>query len=175
MAKQTIELLVNGDRYEIAIEPWRSLAEVLREDLRLIGTKVGCNQGDCGACTVLLEGRSVCSCLTLAVEAHQRRLTTIEGLAETPSELHPLQRAFVERGAVQCGFCSAGMILSAKDLLTQTPRPTAAEIRKGLAGNLCRCTGYYKIVEAVQHASEPQDSRAADERSDRDAAHGGRS
>ncbi|MBI5523887.1 MAG: (2Fe-2S)-binding protein [Desulfarculus sp.] len=153
MAKQTIEITVNGDRYEVAIDPWRSLAEVLREDLRLTGTKIGCNQGDCGACTVLINGRSVSSCLTLAVEAHQREVTTIEGLAKTPQELHPIQEAFVEKGAVQCGFCTGGMIMSAKHLLDKNPQPTELEIRQGLSGNLCRCTGYNKIVEAIGDAA----------------------
>ena len=153
MAKQTIELIVNGDRYEVAIDPWRTLAEVLREDLRLIGTKVGCNQGDCGACTVLINGRSVSSCLTLAVEAHQREVTTIEGLAKSPRELHPLQEAFVEKGAVQCGFCTGGMIMSAKYLLDKILHPTQLQIRQGLSGNLCRCTGYNKIVEAIDDAA----------------------
>ena len=154
MAKQTIELIVNGDRYEVAIDPWRSLAEVLREDLRLTGTKIGCNQGDCGACTVLINGRSVSSCLTLAVEAHQREVTTIEGLAKSPQELHPIQEAFVEKGAVQCGFCTGGMIMSAKHLLDHNPQPTEPEIRQGLSGNLCRCTGYNKIVEAIGEAAQ---------------------
>ena len=154
MAKQIIELRVNGDRYEVAIEPWRSLAEVLREDLGLTGTKIGCNNGDCGACTVLLDGRSVCSCLTLAVEACHHEITTIEGLAPSPSELHPIQDAFVKLGAVQCGFCTPGMILSTKYLLDGNPTPTETEIRKGLSGNLCRCTGYNKIVDAVEAAAE---------------------
>ncbi|CAO0821334.1 Glyceraldehyde dehydrogenase small chain [Desulfarculales bacterium] len=153
MAKQTIELIVNGDRYEVAIYPWHTLAEVLREDLRLVGTKVGCNQGDCGSCTVLINGRSVSSCLTLAVEAHQRDITTIEGLAKSPQELHPIQEAFVEKGAVQCGFCTGGMIMSAKYLLDKIPRPTELQIRQGLSGNLCRCTGYNKIVEAIDAAA----------------------
>ncbi len=153
MAKQTIELSVNGDRYEIAIDPWRTLAEVLREDLGLIGTKIGCNQGDCGACTVLLDGVSVCSCLTLAVEAAGRELTTIEGVAPSPTDLHPIQQAFVDHGAVQCGFCTAGMILSAKHLLCLEPAADEAQIRRGLSGNLCRCTGYDKIVAAIQHVA----------------------
>lgn len=153
MAKQLIELIVNGDRYEVAVEPGSSLAEVLREELNLTGTKIGCNQGDCGACTVLVEGRSVSSCLTLAVEAHQRELITIEGLAPSADQLHPLQEEFVAKGAVQCGFCSAGMILSAKSLLDKNPTPTEDEIRHGLSGNLCRCTGYVKIVDAIQAAA----------------------
>ena len=153
MAKQTIELIVNGDRYEIAVDPWRTLADVLREDLRLTGTKIGCAQGDCGACTVLMDGRSISSCLTLAVEAHQRDITTIEGLAVSPTELHPLQEAFVQHGAVQCGYCTPGMIMSAKHLLDHTPNPSEEEIRQGLSGNLCRCTGYNKIVDAIGAAA----------------------
>jgi carbon-monoxide dehydrogenase small subunit len=153
VAKQLIELIVNGDRYEVAVEPGASLAEVLREELNLTGTKIGCNQGDCGACTVLLEGRSVSSCLTLAVEAHQREVVTIEGLAPSSDQLHPLQEAFVEKGAVQCGFCTAGMIMAAKSLLDHNPSPNEAAIRHGLSGNLCRCTGYVKIVDAIQAAA----------------------
>jgi len=153
MAKQNIELIVNGDRYEVAVDPWRTLAEVLREDLSLTGTKIGCAQGDCGACTVLMDGRSISSCLTLAVEAHQRDITTIEGLAPSPDKLHPLQKSFVEHGAVQCGFCTPGMILSAKHLLDNNPSPSEAEIRAGLSGNLCRCTGYNKIVDAIGAAA----------------------
>jgi carbon-monoxide dehydrogenase small subunit len=149
-----VELLVNGDRYEVAVDPWRSLAEVLREDLGLVGTRVGCNQGDCGACTVILDGRTVASCLTLAVDADRRSITTIEGLAPAPDRLHPLQAAFVEHGAVQCGFCTGGMLLAAKHLLDHHPTPTEAEIRRGLSGNLCRCTGYDKIVEAIASAAD---------------------
>ena len=152
MAKQNIELIVNGDHYHVAVEPWRTLAEALREDINLTGTKIGCNQGDCGACTVLINGKAVSSCLTLAVEAHQREITTIEGLAPSANELHPIQQAFVDHGAVQCGFCTGGMILSAKHLLDKNPLPDEDQIRRGLSGNLCRCTGYNKIVEAVQAA-----------------------
>jgi carbon-monoxide dehydrogenase small subunit len=144
---------VNGDRYEVAVDPWRTLAEVLREDLNLTGTKIGCNQGDCGACTVLIEGRSVSSCLTLAMEAHKREVTTIEGLAPSPQEMHPLQQAFIDKGAVQCGYCTGGMILSAKHLLDHNPEPDEDQIRKGLSGNLCRCTGYAKIVDAIASAA----------------------
>lgn len=154
MAKQNIDLKVNGFTYRVAVEPWRSLAEVLREELGLTGTKVGCNQGDCGACTVLVDGRAVSSCLTLAVEAHQREITTIEGLAASPEQLHPIQQAFIDHGAVQCGFCTAGMILSAKALLDHNPDPSEEEIRQGIAGNLCRCTGYTKIVEAISAAAQ---------------------
>jgi len=153
VAKQIIELTVNGDRYEVAVEPSRSLAEVLREDLGLTGTKIGCNQGDCGACTVLIDGRSVASCMTLAVEAQHREITTIEGLAASLQNLHPIQEAFVEHGAVQCGFCTSGMIMSAKNLLDKNPSPSEQEIRHALSGNLCRCTGYTKIVEAIDAAA----------------------
>jgi carbon-monoxide dehydrogenase small subunit len=153
MTKQIVQLVVNGEHYEVAAEPSRSLAEVLREDLRLTGTKIGCNQGDCGACTVLIDGRSVSSCLTLAVEARQRDITTIEGLAESLEKLHPIQEAFVERGAVQCGFCTSGMIMSAKNLLDEIPNPGETQIRHALSGNLCRCTGYTKIVDAIEAAA----------------------
>jgi len=153
VAKQSVELIVNGDRYEVAVDPWRSLAEALREDLRLTGTKIGCNHGDCGACTVLLDGRPVCSCLFLAVEADGRPITTVEGLAESGAELHPVQKAFVEHGAIQCGFCTPGMVLSAVSLLEGEPEADEARIRRGLAGNLCRCTGYAKVVDAVVAAA----------------------
>ena len=163
VAKQIIELIVNGDRYEVAVEPWRSLAEVLREDLNLTGTKIGCNQGDCGACTVLIDGRAVSSCLTLAVEAQHRDITTIEGLAPSAQELHPLQEAFLEHGAVQCGFCTGGMIMSAKYLLDKNPDPSPEEIRRGLSGNLCRCTGYNKIVDAIGDAAKRISAEAGKE------------
>lgn len=154
MTKQNIELFVNGDRYQIAVDPWQTLAEVLREQLNLTGTKIGCGQGDCGACTVLMDGKSISSCLTLALECHQREILTIEGLAKSPEELHPLQEAFVEEGAIQCGYCTAGMILAAKHLLDKKPRASEAEIRQGLSGNLCRCTGYTKIVKAIEVAGQ---------------------
>ncbi len=154
MAKQIIELRVNGDRYSLAVDPWRSLADVLREDLRLIGTKIGCNQGDCGACTVSVDGRTVCSCLYLAVEAAGREISTIEGLASSTEELHPVQQAFVDHGALQCGFCTPGMIMSTLELLAFNPHPSEQQVRQGLSGNLCRCTGYTKIVEAVLAAAD---------------------
>ncbi len=163
MAKQLIELIVNGTRYEVAVQPWQTLAEALREELNLTGTKVGCNQGDCGACTVLIDGRSVSSCLTLAMEARGREITTIEGLATSMTELHPIQESFVEAQAVQCGFCSSGMIMSAKHLLDQNPHPSEEEIRQGLSGNLCRCTGYTKIVEAIGMAADKMGGAPAKE------------
>ena len=153
MERQIIQLIVNGDRYEVATFPWRTLAEVLREDLCLIGTKIGCNNGDCGACTVLFDGITVCSCLMLVGEAVGHEITTIEGVAPAPRELHPIQKAFVEKGGVQCGFCTSGMILSAKHLLARNASPNEREVRQGLSGNLCRCTGYNKIVDAVQTAA----------------------
>ena len=152
--KHVITFKVNGDSFTLAVDPWRTLNEVLREDLNLTGTKLGCGTGDCGACTVLIEGRSVSSCLTLAVEINGKEVTTAEGLAPSGEELHPIQEAFIEKGAIQCGFCTAGMELSALYLLKQNPSPTEEEIREGLSGNLCRCTGYNKIVEAIGAAAE---------------------
>ena len=149
MSKIVVSLLVNGEPHELAIPPWRTLAEVLRDALHLTGTKVGCETGDCGACTVLLDGRTVTSCLTLAVEAQGRAITTIEGVAPSGTELDPLQESFVANGAVQCGYCTPGMVLSARALLAQNPAPTEPEIRQALSGNLCRCTGYEKIVHAI--------------------------
>lgn len=154
MAKKIIEINVNGDIYEIAVDPWQTLAEVLRESLGLIGTKIGCNHGDCGACTVIVDGVTVSSCLTLAVEAAGRKITTIEGIAPCEDKLHPVQQAFIDKGAVQCGFCTSGMILSAVHLLEANPNPTEEQIRSGLSGNLCRCTGYNKIVEAIDSAAK---------------------
>lgn len=157
-----IAFTVNGDRVELAVDPRWSLAEVLREMLHLTGTKVGCGSGDCGACTVLVDGRSVASCLMLAVEVDGKEVTTVEGLAESGELLHPVQQAFVEKGAIQCGFCTPGMELSAVHLLARHPRPSKAQIRRSLSGNLCRCTGYVKIVEAVDAAA-----KAIQEASDR--------
>jgi carbon-monoxide dehydrogenase small subunit len=145
-------LTVNGTPYEVAIEPRQSLLQLLREELHLTGTKEGCSEGECGACTVLLDGKTVDSCLIFALEAQGREVTTIEGLAQG-DQLHPVQKAFAEYGAVQCGFCTPGMILAAKALLDSNPHPTELEIRQGIAGNLCRCTGYVKIVEAIQAAA----------------------
>ena len=150
--KRLITLTVNGTPYEVAVEPRQSLLQLLREELHLTGTKEGCSEGECGACTVLLDGQSVDSCLIFGLEAQGRDVTTIEGLAHG-DQLHPVQKAFAEYGAVQCGFCTPGMILSAKVLLDNNPYPTEAEIRQSIAGNLCRCTGYVKIVEAIQAAA----------------------
>jgi aerobic carbon-monoxide dehydrogenase small subunit len=151
--KKIIFLTVNGEPVEAAVEPNTTLLQFLREDLGLTGTKHGCGLGDCGACTVLMDGKAVNSCLVLAVQANGREILTIEGVAEN-GKLHPLQEAFVEKGAIQCGFCTPGMILSAKAFLDDNPKPSDEEIRTALSGNLCRCTGYQKIVEAVQAAAE---------------------
>jgi carbon-monoxide dehydrogenase small subunit len=150
---QQIRLIVNGKSYKISIPPWRTLLEVIREDLGLTGTKEGCSLGECGACTVIMEGRAVNSCLVLATEADGKQITTIEGLADG-DRLHPLQQAFVDHGGLQCGFCTPGMIMSAKALLDGNPTPSEEEIRRGIAGNLCRCTGYTKIIESIKAAAE---------------------
>ena len=150
--KKTIRITVNHKPFELAVEPNQTLLEVVREKLALTGTKAGCLVGDCGACTVLVEGKPVNSCLMLAVQADGKQVTTIEGV-ETPQGLHPLQIAFVDKGAIQCGYCTPGMILSAKGLLDRNPKADEAEIRKAISGNLCRCTGYQKIVEAILFTS----------------------
>ena len=147
--KIPIILRVNGKEYPLEVKPNEILLNVLRERLSLTGTKYGCGIGECGACTVLLNGRAILSCQTLAVSVSGREITTIEGLAEN-NILHPLQEAFVEEGAVQCGFCAPGMILSAKELLDRNPDPTTDEIKDAIRGNLCRCTGYTNIVRAIK-------------------------
>ncbi len=151
--KRLLALSVNGARRELAIDSHRTLVEVLREDLGLTGTKQGCGEGDCGACVVVLDGVPVNSCLLLAAEAEGREVTTIEGVA-SGNTLHPVQQAFLDVGAVQCGFCTPGMVLVAKALLDRNPSPTRADVRAAISGSLCRCTGYQKIVEAVQLAAE---------------------
>ena len=152
--KAIIQLRVNGIAHEVEVEPTRTLLQVIREDLGLTGTKVGCERGECGSCTVLLNGLAVNSCLLPAMEADGKEILTIEGLARN-GRLHPLQEKFIESGAIQCGFCTPGMILTAKALLDRIPHPTEGEIRHEIAGNYCRCTGYEKIVEAILAASEP--------------------
>jgi aerobic-type carbon monoxide dehydrogenase small subunit (CoxS/CutS family) len=147
-----VRMKVNGDWKEASVQPETTLLEVLRETWGLTGAKRGCDEGDCGACTVLLDGKPVNACLLLAIRIDGREITTIEGLGKE-DRLHPLQSAFIHHGALQCGFCGPGMILSAKALLDSNPNPTEAEIRQALAGNICRCTGYSKIIEAVQSAS----------------------
>lgn len=151
MKKLRISLRVNDEDHELLVAPNRTLTDVLRDDLELTGTKHGCGEGECGSCTVLLDGAPVNSCLVLAVQADGRDVTTIEGVSDG-IELHPVQQAFVEQGAVQCGFCTPGMVLSAKALLDKKKRPTEHEIRSAISGNLCRCTGYQKIVDAVHAA-----------------------
>lgn len=146
--KIRITVRVNGDWIEREVDPRTTLLDFLREYLGLTGTKRGCDKGDCGACTVLVENKPVVSCLFLAVKAHKKRVLTIEGL-EKDGKLDPIQEAFIQHGAVQCGFCTPGMILTAKALLDENPHPTEAQIKKGISGNLCRCTGYHQIVEAI--------------------------
>ena len=152
--KQTINFILNGDPIQVEIEPYLTLLQLLREKLELIGTKEGCGMGECGACTVLLDGKAINSCIFPAPEVEGRTVTTIEGLTDALGNLHPIQKAFVEYGAIQCGFCTPGMVLSAKALLDENPKPTEEEIRNGIAGNLCRCTGYLQIVQAIKAASE---------------------
>lgn len=151
--KQRIELLVNGKTYLVDVKPSDTLLHVLRDELHLIGTKEGCATGDCGACTVLIDGTSFTSCLLLAVRVRGKRITTIEGLAQD-DKLHPIQQAFIDEGGLQCGFCTPGMILSSVALLEENPNPSEDEIRTALSGNLCRCTGYKKIVQSVQAAAK---------------------
>jgi carbon-monoxide dehydrogenase small subunit len=152
--KRIIELKVNGATHEIFIEPWWSLARVLREQLGLPGTKISCETGDCGACTVLIDGKAIKSCLLPAMKARDRDIITIEGISSNKQgELHPLQEAFIEHFAVQCGYCTPGMIMAAKALLDENPTPTEEQVKEYLSGNLCRCTGYTKIIEAVLAAA----------------------
>lgn len=154
--KRIVKLTVNNVLYEVAIEPRRTLLELIREDLGLTGTKKGCGIGDCGSCTVLLDGVPTFSCLTLAVQADGCSVETVEGLAKN-GELNRLQRAFVKYGAIQCGFCTPGMLMTSTELLRTNKTPSETEIRQAISGNLCRCTGYQKIVEAIQHAAEGND------------------
>jgi carbon-monoxide dehydrogenase small subunit len=148
-----IRLTVNGKRHELSVKPWRTLLEVIREELNLTGTKEGCGLGECGACTVIMDGQAVNSCLVLAAEADGKEILTIEGLVDC-GNLHPIQEAFIEQGGMQCGFCTPGMILSAKVLLDKNPDPTEEEIKEGISGNFCRCTGYKKIIESIKAASK---------------------
>jgi len=156
MKKRLIELRINDESYDLAVEPQKTLLEVLREDLGLTGAKEACGTGECGACTVLIDGKPILSCLTLAIEVQGKEIMTIEGLTGG-GDLHPLQKAFIQCGAIQCGYCTSGMILNAKSILDENPKPSREEILKGLEGNLCRCTGYNKIVEAVMEASKGED------------------
>jgi carbon-monoxide dehydrogenase small subunit len=154
-SRYAIDLAINGDPYTLVVKANALLLDVLREQLNFTGTKKGCELGDCGACTVLLNGKAVNSCLVLAVEADGQEVTTIEGL-EKNGRLDPLQEAFINNGAIQCGFCTSGMILSVKALLGSNPRPAEQEVRKAISGNLCRCTGYVNIVKAVLSAAEQE-------------------
>ena len=151
--KEKIVLKVNGISYEVSVWPHATLLEVLREELELTGTKEGCGLGDCGTCTVLMDGKPIASCLTLALHAQGKEILTIEGVSQD-GKLHPVQEAFIERGAIQCGFCTPGMVLAAKAFLDGNPEPSEEEAKKAIVGHLCRCTGYAKIVEAIMAASE---------------------
>jgi len=153
MGKEIADFIINGTNYEVIIEPHMLLADVIRDQIGLTGTKIACGAGDCGACTILIEGLPILSCLTLAVTARGKNITTVEGLADG-HELHPIQKAYEEKGGVQCGYCSPGMLMSTKHLLDENPNPTRDEISEALAGNLCRCTGYQHIVDAVQYAAK---------------------
>ncbi len=148
-----MNLSINGEPYALHVEPYCSLLDMLRDQLQLTGTKKGCDEGDCGACTVLMDGKTVTACMVLALDAHNTEITTVEGLRQG-STLHPVQAAFVEYGGVQCGFCTPGLIMSAVGLLRENPAPTEAEVRFGIGGNLCRCTGYSKVVQAILKAAE---------------------
>jgi aerobic carbon-monoxide dehydrogenase small subunit len=152
MAAIAVSTTINGDSAEFLCHPDETLLDVLRDRLGLMGVKEGCGTGDCGACSVILDDRLVCSCLVLGAEAEGRKIETVEGMAEG-DKLHPLQQKFLEHAALQCGICTPGFLIAAKDLLAKNPDPTEEEIRFGLAGNLCRCTGYDKIVRAVQDAA----------------------
>ena len=151
--KQIVIFNLNGESVQVEIESHLTLLQLLRDKLELTGTKEGCGMGECGACTVLVDGKAVNSCILPAMEVDGKSVTTIEGLTDTQGNLHPIQKAFIEYGAVQCGFCSPGMVLSAKALLDENSKPTEEEIRHGIAGNLCRCTGYLQIVQAIKAAS----------------------
>jgi carbon-monoxide dehydrogenase small subunit len=157
MKKQLLNFIVNGEEFDVAVTPQTTLLEVLREDLGLTGVKEGCSEGVCGACTVLMDGNPVRSCITLALEADGAEIITVEGLA-SDGKLHPLQQAFVDYGAIQCGFCTPGMLLSSKALIDRNPKPTEDDIKTALAGNFCRCTGYTKILEAVRSVADGTES-----------------
>jgi carbon-monoxide dehydrogenase small subunit len=153
LPKTLLSMRVNGKPVQIPVAPTWTLLRVLREELRLTGTKKGCEQGDCGVCTILLDGKPVNACLVLALQANSKTVETIEGLG-TPEKIHPLQKSFIQHGAVQCGFCTPGMLMSASSLLKETPNPTVEQIKRGISGNLCRCTGYSKIIKAIREAAK---------------------
>ena len=156
--KKPLQLTVNGDVRQILVEPYYSLLDTLRDELHLTGTKKGCDEGDCGACTVILDGKPVTSCLVLAHSAHDAQVTTVEGLAKQ-DVLHPVQQAFIDYGGFQCGICTPGMIMAAHALLEENPDPSEDEIKDWMMGNLCRCTGYYKILESIQAAAAQMQGR----------------
>lgn len=151
--KAFLKMKVNGEEVEVAVKPTWTLLRVLREELGFTGTKKGCEQGDCGSCTIILDGRAVNACLVLALQAQSKEIETIEGMG-TPDRLHPLQESFIKNGAVQCGFCTPGMLMSASAMLRENPSPNLQEIKRGISGNLCRCTGYTKILKAIQEVSK---------------------
>ena len=153
MENKAIKVKINGKSHEVSVPPWRTLLELIREDLKLTGTKEGCGQGECGSCTVIMGGKTVNSCLVLAMEADGQEILTVEGLADGDT-LHPVQEAFVEQAGMQCGFCTPGMIMSGKALLDRNPNPSEEDIREGIAGNFCRCTGYTKIIESIAAAAK---------------------
>lgn len=157
----SIALRVNGEHYDLLIPPWRTLLEVLREELGLTGAKRSCQEGQCGACTVLVDNQPVNSCLYLAVEAQEKDIVTIEGLAQSSRGLHPVQKAFVEHGGVQCGFCTPGLILAVKSFLDRNPNPTEDEVRRAIVGHLCRCTGYFQIIQATLAAARELEGKRA--------------
>lgn len=156
--KHLIETKINGTSHRLEVEPYWTLLDVIRNVFRLTGAKDNCGMGECGSCTVIMDGKAIFSCLTLAVRADRKEILTIEGLARG-EELHPLQKAFIDHGAFQCGYCTSGMILSSKALLDDNPNPSEEEIRRGISGNLCRCTGYNMVVEAIQSASKKMERR----------------
>ena len=151
--KALLTMKVNGEEVKVAVKPTWTLLRVLRQELGLTGTKKGCEQGDCGSCTIILDGRSVNACLVLALQAQSKEIETIEGMG-TPDRLHRLQESFIKNGAVQCGFCTPGMLMSARAMLRESPSPNLQEIKRGISGNLCRCTGYTKILKAIQDVSK---------------------
>jgi aerobic carbon-monoxide dehydrogenase small subunit len=156
--KKEITLFVNGERHDLKVDVRKTLLDVLRNDLGLTGTKKGCDVGECGACTVLLDAKPVTSCLILAVDAHGQTIITVEGLSRD-GELHPLQKAFIREGAIQCGYCTPGMLISGIGLLNENPCPTEREIRTAISGNLCRCTGYVKIVKAIDSCAKASEGK----------------
>jgi aerobic carbon-monoxide dehydrogenase small subunit len=149
----SLSLRVNGERHDVLVPPWRTLLEVLREHLGLTGAKRSCQEGQCGTCTVLVDGKAINSCLYLAIEAQDKEIVTIEGLAGGDGGLHPIQKSFVNKGAIQCGFCTPGLVLATKSLLDENPEPNEDDIRNALVGHLCRCTGYVQVIEAIQDAA----------------------